>query len=136
MRLVWSRKKGTEYGLSSRSSRQPPPSTMRCRRGGVGPQQASFTGRHYRHERCRALPHRTAAAQRRRWGLRLAFPFHSILMPDGCFSTPMVLFSTHIYTVLLARRNFKLQFSIIFSMQAGVVNGILRLAMAKASPAR
>ena len=31
MRLVWSRKKGTEYGLSSRSSRQPP-STMRCRR--------------------------------------------------------------------------------------------------------
>ena len=31
MRLVWSRKKGTEYGLSSRSSRQPP-STMHCRR--------------------------------------------------------------------------------------------------------
>ena len=35
---------------------------------------------------------------RRRWRrLRLAFPFHSILMPDGCFSTPMVLFSTHTY---------------------------------------
>ena len=34
----------------------------------------------------------------RRWRrLRLAFPFHSILMPDGCFSTPMVLFSTHTY---------------------------------------
>ena len=31
MRLVWSRKKGTEYGLSSRSSRQPP-STMHCHR--------------------------------------------------------------------------------------------------------
>ena len=31
--------------------------------------------------------------------------------------------------LLSARRNFKLQFSIIFSMQAAVVNGILRLAV-------
>ena len=91
------------------------------------PQQASFTGRHYRHERCRRRF--GSGARRRQWSLRLAFPFHSILMPDGCFSTPMVLFSTHIHTLLLARRNFKLQFSIIFSMQAAVVNGILRLAV-------
>ena len=49
VRLVWSRKKGTEYGLSSCSSRLPPPPAWprRWRR----PQQASFTGRHYRHER-------------------------------------------------------------------------------------
>ena len=52
MRLVWSRKKGTEYGLSSCSSRLPPPAwaATRVARLWRRPQQASFTGRHYRHE--------------------------------------------------------------------------------------
>ena len=43
--------------------------------------------------------------------------FHSILMPDGCFSTPLVLFIIFFSTTPPpSSRNFKLQFSIIFSM--------------------